>query len=55
MSEQNQKVTLTVRLDSDLAKQFKQIAKANNRMKAQLMRDWITAYVKKNGQGDLFK
>ncbi len=55
MSEQNQKTTLTVRIDNDLAKQFKKIAKANNRMQAQLLRDWITQYVKKNGQGDLFK
>lgn len=55
MSEQAKQTTLTVRLDSNLAEQFKKIANDNNRKQAQLMRDWITLYVKKNGQGDLFK
>lgn len=53
MSEQ--KTVLTVRIDKTLAEQFKKIAQDNNRNQSLLVRDWITQYVKKNGQIDMFK
>lgn len=49
------KTALTIRLDSDLADQFKKIAHDNNRNQSILIRDFIAHYIKKNGQGDLFK
>lgn len=47
--------TFTCRVDKDLCEQFKKIAKDNNRTASQLVRDFMANYVKKNGQGDLFK
>lgn len=55
MSERDNKTVLTVRVDKDLAEQFKKIAHDNNRNQSILVRDFIENYVKKNGQGDLFK
>ncbi|MBW4016795.1 CopG family transcriptional regulator [Moraxella osloensis] len=52
---QPKQTVLTVRMDSNLAEQFKKISKENNRNQSQLVRDWVLSYVKKNGQGDLFK
>lgn len=46
--------TLTVRIDSVLAEQFKKIANENNRTQSLLVRDWITQYVKKNERENLF-
>ena len=44
---------LQIRLDENLKIAFLQIAKSNDRTAAQLLRDYIRAYVKKNGQGEL--
>jgi len=44
---------ITVRVDKALAKSFGDIAKANNRNKSVLIRDWIYEYVRKNGQTKL--
>lgn len=46
--------TFTCRADKDLVESFKRIAKDNNRTASQLVRDYMIAYVKKNGQGKLF-
>lgn len=54
-NDKPKKTALTVRLEPDLAEQFKKIANENNRNQSILVRDWIAQYVKKNGQGDLFK
>ena len=47
--------TMTLRVDRDLLKAFQNIAKDNNRTASQLVRDYMMNYVKKHGQGDLFK
>lgn len=47
--------TMTLRVDKDLLKAFQHIAKDNNRTASQLVRDYMMNYVKKHGQGDLFK
>lgn len=44
---------LSVRVDKDLAKAFKNAAKANNRNQSILLRDFITEYVSKNRQQKL--
>ncbi len=54
MTDEN-KTTMTVRVDRDLAKLFKKIAKENNRNQAQLLRDFIKSYCEKNGQAEMFK
>lgn len=54
-TDKPKKTAMTIRLDSDLAEQFKKIANENNRNQSILVRDWIAQYVKKNGQGDVFK
>ena len=46
--------TFTCRGDKELIDAFKRIAKENNRTASQLVRDYMMAYVKKNGQGKLF-
>lgn len=46
--------TFTCRADKELVDAFKRIAKDNNRTASQLVRDYMMAYVKKNGQGKLF-
>lgn len=48
-------VGMSLRVDKDLLKSFQTIAKANNRTASQLVRDYMASYVKKHGQGDLFK
>lgn len=55
MTQQTQEKTVTLKVDRDLADSFKRVAKANNRNQSQLIRDFMQQYVKKNGQGDLFK
>lgn len=47
--------TMTLRVDRDLLKAFQSTAKDNNRTGSQLVRDYMMSYVKKHGQGDLFK
>lgn len=47
--------TMTLRVDRDLLKAFQNTAKDNNRTASQLVRDYMMSYVKKHGQGDLFK
>ncbi|WP_163598196.1 ribbon-helix-helix domain-containing protein [Moraxella catarrhalis] len=46
-------VVITVRLDRALAKSFGDIAKANNRNKSVLIRDWVYEYIKKHRQTKL--
>ena len=46
--------TVTIRVDRNIADQFKKIAKDNNRSQATLIRDFMIDYVEKNGQGKLF-
>lgn len=47
--------SMSLRVDKDLLKSFQTIAKANNRNASMLLRDYMSNYVKKHGQGDLFK
>ena len=47
--------SMTLRVDRDLLKAFQNTAKDNNRTGSQLVRDYMMSYVKKHGQGDLFK
>lgn len=44
---------ITFRIDENLAKQFKDIAEANNRTQSLLLRDFIIEYIKKNRQSQL--
>ena len=53
-TSKNNDSTFTCRADKDLVEAFKRIAKDNNRTVSQLVRDYMIAYVKKNGQGKLF-
>ena len=46
---------MSLRVDKDLLKAFQTIAKNNNRNASMLLRDYMQSYVKKHGQGDLFK
>lgn len=46
--------TFNMRVDKNLADQFKKAAKANNRTASQLLRDCMIDYVKKNRQADMF-
>lgn len=54
MSEEKKR-QLTVQMDSDLYESFKRVAKDNDRSMGLLVREFAKNYVKKNGQGDLFK
>ncbi|MBS3884954.1 ribbon-helix-helix domain-containing protein [Proteus mirabilis] len=47
--------TLTIRLDDDMAKTFKGIVEREGYTQALVIREFIKRYIKKNGQGDLFK
>lgn len=47
--------TMTIRVDKDLSTTFQNVAKDNNRTASQLVRDYMQNYIKKHGQGDLFK
>lgn len=47
--------SMSLRVDRDLLKAFQTIAKENNRNASMLLRDYMANYVKKHGQGDLFK
>ena len=42
--------TVTIRVDRNIADQFKKIAKDNNRSQATLIRDFMIDYVEKNQQ-----
>ncbi len=42
--------TVTIRVDRNIADQFKKIAKDNNRSQATLIRDFMIEYVEKNQQ-----
>lgn len=42
--------TVTIRVDRNIADQFKKIAKDNNRSQAMLIRDFMFDYVEKNQQ-----
>lgn len=42
--------TVTIRVDRNVADQFKKIAKDNNRSQATLIRDFMLDYVEKNQQ-----
>lgn len=53
MSEKTPKTAITFRIDESLAKQFKEIAEANNRTQSLLLRDFIIEYVKKHRQAEL--
>lgn len=54
MSEEKKR-QLTVQMDNDLYESFKRVAKDNDRSMGLLVREFAKNYVKKNGQGDLFK
>lgn len=43
-------VKMSVIVDRELARAFKEVAKANNRNQSILFRDFMQQYVKKNGQ-----
>ena len=47
--------SMSLRVDRDLLKAFQTKAKENNRNASMLLRDYMANYVKKHGQGDLFK
>ena len=47
--------TITIRLDDDMAKSFKAIVEREGYTQALVLREFIKKYIKKNGQGDLFK
>lgn len=47
--------TLTVRLDRDLLAAFKAICEREQYSQTLVIRELVKGYVKKNGQGDLFK
>lgn len=47
--------TMTIRVDKELSTTFQNVAKDNNRTASQLLRDYMQNYIKKHGQGDLFK
>lgn len=46
---------IRARIDPDLKRAFEDVCKANDRTASQVLRDFIRAYVKANGQGDLLK
>lgn len=45
--------SFTIRVDADLLKTFQTVAKENDRPSAQLIRDFMREYIKKNKQGEL--
>lgn len=45
--------SFTIRVDADLLKTFQIVAKENDRPSAQLIRDFMREYIKKNKQGEL--
>ena len=47
--------TLTIRLDDEMAKSFKAIVDREGYSQALVIREFIKNYIKKNGQGNLFK
>ena len=51
----SKQATLTIRLDSELANAFKAIVEREGYTQSLVLREAIKRYVKKNGQGELFK
>ena len=51
--EPTKQAAITFRIDADLAKQFKDIAKNNNRNQSLLLRDFVIEYVKANRQNTM--
>lgn len=47
--------TYGIRLPENLLKTFEATARGNDRTGAQLVRDFMREYIKKNAQGDLLK
>lgn len=47
--------TITIRIDAETAKAFKAIVDRQEYTQALVIREFIKKYIKKNGQGDLFK
>lgn len=54
MTEQK-KTALTIRLDDDLLQSLKAICDREGYSQSFVIRELIKGYIKKNGQGDLFK
>lgn len=51
----HKKSVITIRIDEDIAKAFKDIAERERYTQTHIITEFIKHYVKKNGQGDLFK
>ena len=49
----DEKTTMTFRLDKSLRDAYDRAAKANDRTGAQLLRDFMRDYVRRHAQGDL--
>lgn len=54
-SSKRKQATITIRLDEDMAKTFKDIVEREGYTQALVLREFIKKYNRKNGQGDLFK
>lgn len=54
-SSKSKQATITFRLDEEMAKTFKGIVEREGYTQALVLREFIKRYIKKNGQGDLFK
>lgn len=53
MSNKKQ-ATITIRIDDDMAKAFKDIVEREGYTQSLILREFIKGYIKKNGQGELF-
>lgn len=53
MSTSDNNKSFTIRVNEHLLKAFQEAATANDRTSAQLIRDFMREYVKKNRQGEL--
>ena len=49
------KTTLLIQLDLDLKKSFQAVCDSQDQNASQVLRQFMRDYVKKHGQGDLFK
>ncbi len=49
------KTTLLIQLDLDLKKSFQFVCDSQDQNASQVLRQFMRDYVKKHGQGDLFK
>lgn len=52
-TNRNKGKSFTIRVDENLLKTFQTVAKANDRPSAQLLRDFMREYIKKNRQDGL--